>query len=215
MRRCAPSVTGRSGQPSQRFAPFGACRPGSGRPFAGTADPPPPSLPLAGEEPACGAALGYFAAASCEAIVHRRERKGRRGRGARGKGRGARRSRQIPLSRPEPQVVTRNDGQTALRNARGDLERASCVSILLCGLGVLCGECCFSSAASSAKTPPRRRVTAADQPTGRRTPRSGGPEQSEGWGEAPQFGGEPQRPPRAMYQSIASRRPSPSVWVGS
>ncbi len=31
-----------------------------------------------------------------------------------------------------------------------------------------------------------RRATMADQPEGRRTPRSGGSEQSEGWGEAPQ-----------------------------
>ncbi|MBU1237391.1 MAG: DNA mismatch repair endonuclease MutL [Gammaproteobacteria bacterium] len=33
----------------------------------------------------------------------------------------------------------------------------------------------------------RRRIATADQPEGRRTPRSGGPEQSEGWGSAPHF----------------------------
>jgi error-prone DNA polymerase len=33
----------------------------------------------------------------------------------------------------------------------------------------------------------RRRAAKADQPAGRRTPRSGGPEQREGWGKAPHF----------------------------
>lgn len=33
----------------------------------------------------------------------------------------------------------------------------------------------------------RRRAAKADQPAGRRTPRSGGPEQREGWGNVPHF----------------------------
>ncbi|MBU1236076.1 MAG: hypothetical protein KJ634_06290 [Gammaproteobacteria bacterium] len=45
----------------------------------------------------------------------------------------------------------------------------------------------FSMERLTAAGYPDRRIATADQPKGRRTPRSGGPEQGEGWGNAPHF----------------------------
>jgi cyclopropane-fatty-acyl-phospholipid synthase len=50
----------------------------------------------------------------------------------------------------------------------------------------------------------QRRVATADQPEGRRTPRSGGPEQGEGWSKAPHFRLQDYRDTAERYDHIVS-----------